>query len=89
MADPKATEYIEVESGMLRAGNVEAFRISVADLRALLSAHGLYIVTEADKRVLEAMADVDEETLTNTLESKYTTLENKAVAAAELARRTP
>jgi hypothetical protein len=56
-------------------------------IRALLSAYGLHIVSEADRKVLEAMAEVDEETLTNTLESKYTTLENKAVAEAELEAR--
>lgn len=32
-------------------------------LRALLSAHGLHIVSEADKRVLEAMAEIPEESM--------------------------
>lgn len=46
MFDEPEAEHLELESGMLRAGNVEAFRISLSDLRALLARAGLYIVSE-------------------------------------------
>lgn len=57
-------------------------------LRALLSSHGLHIVSEADKRVLEACAAFPIEDLrVAATENDYEPGAN--VAKAELARRTP
>ena len=41
-------------SGALRAGNVEAFRISLSELRALLATQGLMVVGAKERAVLEA-----------------------------------
>lgn len=57
--------------------------------RALLATQGLHIVSEKDRAVLEAMSQVPDEMLHNSIAYKYAHEASKPVAQAELARRKP
>ena len=69
--------WVELPSGALRPGNVEAFRVSLDDLRALLASQGLRVIGPEESAVLEAMSKMH-------LEQYYGWDE---VYEAELARR--
>jgi hypothetical protein len=60
--------------------------IHLSKLRPLLAQHGFHIVTEAEKMVLDAMAEMSTEDLQDIDNDDQMCCE---VAAAELARRTP
>lgn len=55
MADPKTPEHLEVECPHCDT----TLSVDLEDLRDRFSAHGLHIVSEADRKVLRFMADVN------------------------------
>ncbi len=61
--------------------------IDLNELRALLATQGLSIVDAKDRAVLEAMSQVPDEMLHNSIEYKYAHEASKPVAQAEIARR--
>lgn len=63
----------------------DCFRCELAGTREWLAAHGLYVVTAADKAVLDAMAATVESALRRTI--RLRTGQTQAAAKAELARR--
>ena len=64
---------------------------SVSELRALLAKIGLHIVTEAEKRVLDAMADVEDIEIDMTLDLRddLSVRETRVWEAEQARRRTP
>ncbi len=62
-------------------------RFTIDRVRALLATQGLSIVDAKDRAVLDAMSQVPDEMLHNSIEYKYAHEASKPVALAELARR--
>jgi len=64
--------------------------LTIPQIARLLKFHSLHIVTEAEKRVLDAMADVEDIEICMTLDLRDDlSVRETRVWEAELARRTP
>jgi hypothetical protein len=93
MADQKAPELPEGwhwdeegQSFVRMFGKKTGFCVTMGMLRALLSAHGLHICSEADRKVLEACADLEGPAVTSGAHLIFWPAMAK-VCEAELARR--
>ena len=80
------------ESRDYRLGQLcEALRVLPLDLAVLLGLYRLHIVTEAEKRVLDAMADVEDIEIDMTLDLRddLSVRETRVWEAEQARRRTP
>jgi hypothetical protein len=63
--------------------------VTLEVMRQLLATQGLHIVSEADRKVLDALVDVSDQELRDAIASPVTSIEVTQFARAELARRNP